>query len=169
MSSILSNKKVTDDRIFAIGENHKSYLKTDAIKSTRKRKTTDILTDTPIKCRIEQEYLEKQQKKDCNDRKGIMKNVFLTNQTGNIIEKEREKANVEETESSSSEEEIELTDSDEIDSLKEVEIDDTANMKEESFVLVKFATKKSVKYYVGQIDKMNEKIIIHSYFLKLRT
>ncbi|KAK6177151.1 hypothetical protein SNE40_015311 [Patella caerulea] len=115
-------------------------------KVTRKRKTTSILTDTPVKEQLEKEERERQLKRA-----------------------ETTKRNIANDNDSSSKEdlELELDDNSDTDLPSEPELppDITAtNLQVGYYVLVKFCTKKIKKYFAGVITSLNADEAVVSFY-----
>lgn len=120
----------------------------------RKRKTTTILTATPEITRLEEE--EKLKKIKLKPKmKAVKKDISKEMAGGYKKTKKRDLS-----ESSDSDANVVLADSDDDVSYFEVEQPDPvilniADVAEDSFVLVKFATKKTLKYYVGKVVEIH--------------
>lgn len=120
----------------------------------RKRKTTTILTATPEINRLEEE--EKLKKIKLKPKAKAVKKDICKEAAGRY--KKTKKRDL--SESSDSDTNVVLADSDDDVSYFELEqldpvILDIADVVENSFVLVKFATKKTLKYYIGQVVEIH--------------
>lgn len=156
---IISDVKLTPEQI-------RPYPKAVRISSKkgRKKKISTILTATPEKNRLENEIREKEEKeKRAQERKA------------SNIEKKKSKSHIRKVfDEETSESEIENYCEESDDSLMEVESEDgkdfgldLTNIQKGDFVLIKFATKKTLKFFVGQIEKELEESEFLVNFLKM--
>lgn len=124
-------------------------------KFQRKKKKSEILTNTPVLEKLEEgEKLKEARKSGLTKNLGVKRNLAESLKPSTKPQKKRKLSES----SSSNDESIEhLTDSEDIDIFAQSEeednllMNDLSTITEDSFVLVKFLTKKTVKYYVGRI------------------
>ncbi|KAK4884076.1 hypothetical protein RN001_000347 [Aquatica leii] len=115
----------------------------------RKKKKTEILTSTPVLNRLEEEQKLQKMRKSSVQKQATVKRNIVTSPKKQI----NCKAN--DISFSDSDVDVKLTDSDDVDWFsesnieEELAIDDFAAIDVNSFILVKFPTKKTVKYYIG--------------------
>lgn len=118
-------------------------------KSARKKKHSEVLTSTPIINSIQAAKMEKQRKESLKRRKVDIKNN----------NKQQKKKPIAELLESTSESECDMsdTDSDEISICSNISEEklDLQVIEIKAFVLVKFMSKKSVKYFVGQVEAIS--------------
>lgn len=123
-------------------------------KFQKKKKKSEILTNTPVLEKLEEdEKLKHARKSSLNKNVGVKRNLGDSLKSCTKPQKKRKLSES----SSSNDESIEhLTDSEDIDIFAQSEeednlMNDLSTITKDSFVLVKFPTKKTVKYYVGRI------------------
>ncbi|KAK4887300.1 hypothetical protein RN001_003571, partial [Aquatica leii] len=124
-----------------------------------KKKSTEVLTDTPIYERLRVENYNKASKLRKNNAAEVKRKCFDQNRHQLIVKKPKLREIVDV--SSSEEDDMnlsDLTDSDDVDWCEEIDdivkdSQDLSDISAQSFVLVKFPTKKTCKYYVGKVLK----------------
>lgn len=147
---------ITSDSNFVSPEMVRPYPKVNTDqninkKGGRKKKRAEILTSTPVMDKMEEEIMEKKRKESLKRKKMEEK-----------VNKQRKKKPIMELLESSSESDSEIpnlshtSDEDLSDNISEENID-TKIISVKTFVLVKFPTKRCIKYYVGQIENINTK------------
>lgn len=129
-------------------------------RCSRKRKQAEVLTSTPVMKKFEEEKMERLRKEALKQKRKLE----------NSGSKQQKKKPIEELLDSTSESEgemVELTDSDEVDIFSDSSDSDAHNVTLNSFVLVKFATKKSIKYFAGQVTAVNTDEFIVNFLRKV--
>jgi len=143
------NKTSTSVSTFVSPEVVKPYPKIEQTvtkRGGRKKKRAEELTSTPVMNKLEEEFMEKKRKENLKLKKVQNKGNKKRKPIMELLE-------------SSSESEIEMSDirsSSDDDFCSNIEDHfDCTNILIKSFVLVKFSTKKCVKYFVGQVEKID--------------
>lgn len=175
-SSSKSDAERTPPQQFISPEILKPYPKSTKVlenKQQRKKKTTQILTSTPVYKQIEEEQTQKKARENSvNKSKTTNRNIFSDNTEKKKNDLVLAKKDKESSSSSNSAESLDLTDSDEVDWMEMPQNENEKTLEEigvGSFVLVKFATKKQTKYCVGkvlEIGKYGDEFLVN--FLRKR-
>lgn len=166
-SSSARDENSINDKLIVLPTDLKPFPKATASdenkKFQRKKKKSEILTDTPVLERLEEEEKLKEARKS-----SLNKNLGAKRSLGDSLNlkpctKPQKKRKLPESSSSDDESIEHLTDSEDIDIFAQSDeednhpMNDLSTITEGSFVLVKFPTKKTVKYYVGRIlTKLND-------------
>ncbi|KAK4886484.1 hypothetical protein RN001_002755 [Aquatica leii] len=124
-----------------------------------KKKWTEVLTDTPIYERLRVENCNKASKLRKNNAAEVKRKCFDENRHQSIVKKPKLREIVDVSSSEEDDMNIsDLTDSNDVDWCKKIDdivkdSKDLSDISAQSFVLVKFPTKKTCKYYVGKVLK----------------
>lgn len=128
------------------------YPKAGVAKKKRKarRSKCSVYTDTPELAIRENLELEKQRKQELQKKRGVKRNVF--NESVNLKQPKKRSRKV----SSSSDSDILLDEinSDSSDDLEEFETVSNDEFEVGNFVLVRFATKKTILHYIGRVEEL---------------
>ncbi|KAF5270705.1 hypothetical protein FQA39_LY01443 [Lamprigera yunnana] len=126
----------------------------------RKKKTTEILTERPVMKRLELECQMKAARKSGSKQHPAVKRkicddqLHIVSSAETIIHKQKT-IKTDDTSTTDEESDLQLTDSDDIDYASDLDSPndrvtcDLDRIKVDSFVLVRFPTKKTIRYYVG--------------------
>lgn len=130
-------------------------------KHIRKKKTTQILTSTPVYNELEEASKNKTRKASLKKAPQAKRKVNLADTESSICDNIKRKGSIDNSSDSTSDQQsLDLTDSDEIDWIEEAgpsTNEDLRNIDVGSFILVKFPTKKQVKFCVGRINSIDKK------------
>ncbi|XP_030758016.1 uncharacterized protein LOC115883747 [Sitophilus oryzae] len=130
-------------------------------KHIRKKKTTQILTSTPVYNELEATSKNKSRKKSLKKAPQAKRKVNLADTESSICDNIKIKDSIDiSSDSTTDDQNLDLTDSDEIDWIDEAQpstTEDLGNIDVGSFIVVKFATKKQVKFCVGRVTAIDIK------------
>lgn len=138
----------------------KAESKNPPKRGSRKRKQAEVLTSTPVMKKFEEEKMEKLRKESLKQKKKL-------EISGSKQQKKKPIEELLDSTSESESETVELADSDEADVFNDSSDTDADNVTPNSFVLVKFATKKSIKYFVGQVTAVDTDEFIVNFLRKV--
>lgn len=129
-------------------------------KRQRKKKKTEILTNTPVIERLEEEEKMKEARKSSlHKQPGVKRKIANPLMCAPKTDRKQAKSKEWEESTSDSAPDIEMSDYDDEDLLSEQEKECKITGKDaaiaiNSYILVKFVTKKTIKYYVGRVTEI---------------
>lgn len=149
---------------------HPKALPNEKKSIGRAKKCSEVLTDTPVKERIEKEFAERVEKK--NQRKTKKEMATKTKDTDTIevlkIKKVKKKLKLEISSGEEEEDEWEESSSDSDFQMEELSTEEDMIVDKGDFILIKVCGKKNVNYYTAEvINKMSDDEFEVRYFKRV--
>lgn len=120
-------------------------------RKARNKKSTEVLTDTPVFQRLQEEMSLKQAKKVSTVKRQVLQDKDI-----NAKIPKNKKIEISQEESSDEDGKVSYASSTLTEDFDENDVSfETKDIEINSFILVKFATKKSYKYYIGQVREIH--------------